>query len=447
MKYLLKILTERIMKNKIKKQFNYIFIISIIIPVLLIGSFPLIYIGTVMGTQSERALGVMEFDEDGIIYTSADNEKVLQNNFEQIRSKAHNYADKIEADGFWQDEVILADNEYVCMITVSSRQEDKTIYLCTYCDNSVKSNLFPIVVMSVLLLIVALLISYIVMAFYANFFSSRVIDLRKAMHDVSNENYEVPEEMTGEDEISQAYDDLRSMIEHIKDMDASVYEAKINTERFATEQQMMENKMLASQINPHFLYNTLEAIRMRAVSCDDTEVANAIKLLGKSMRYVLENTGTISVPLSKEMNYIVTYIKIIKFRFAEKINYSAEVDENIDIDSISVLPLMLQPVIENAVLHGLENVVNGNIKLTVKKSDEDNIIIKITDDGCGMNQEQLEEIRKKLNNPGDNPSKSIGLYNINQRIKLFYGEKYGMSVESTEGEGTEVSLNLPIRPL
>lgn len=445
MRYLLKILTEKIMKNKIKKQFNFIFIISIIVPVLLIGAFPLFYIGTVKATQKENAVGIVVIDDAGTSYnrTNAFPQDYVDFLLESIRENP----DAIATEKGWNGIMKSGDEKYSVCITTLGMVSGKKQYACAISNNDSFSNIDTVVLMSVLLLVVALLISYIVMAFYANFFSIRVGDLRKAMHDVSNENYEVPEEMTGEDEISQAYDDLRSMIERIKDMDASVYEAKINTERFATEQQMMEYKMLASQINPHFLYNTLEAIRMRAVSCDDKEVADAIKLLGKSMRYVLENTGTISVPLSKEMNYIVTYIKIIKFRFAEKINYSEEVDENIDIDSISVLPLMLQPVIENAVLHGLENVVNGNIKLTVKKKDEDNIIIDITDDGCGMSPEQVEEIRKKLNKPGDNPSKSIGLYNINQRIKLFYGEKYGMTVESTEGAGTKVSLNLPIRPV
>ncbi len=400
------------------------------------------YIGTVIGTHYDEIVGSIELDENGRVYSYTD--KYLLDNSGKILEFVKNHEEVIKYTKAWQGSVEFGDDDYYVSISLSGLSTDVMVFICAFSDKSTMS-MFNIILLCIMMLVLALLISYLVMSFYANYFSARVGELRKAMHNVSNEVYEVPKTLVGEDELSQAYDDLRNMIERIKEMDASVFEAKINAERFATEQQMMEYKMLASQINPHFLYNTLEAIRMRAISSDDKEVADAIKLLGKSLRYVLENTGTISVPLSKEMNYIVTYIKIIKFRFADKINYSSNVDESIDADNCSVLPLLLQPIVENAVLHGLENVVNGNIVMSVMKTDEDMMSITIEDDGCGMDEKQLTEIRQKLDNPGDIPGKSIGLYNINQRIKLFYGEKYGMQVESTLNEGTKVILNIPMR--
>lgn len=444
MRYLLTRLTEKIMKYKIKKQIHFVFIMSIVLPIMLVGAFPLFYTGSVMTTQYNEVVGSVVLDDTGKVYSSTDNE--LKANSGQILELAKEHADVIKYTSSWKGTVQFGSNKYYCSISLSGIENGKNIYVFSFSDRSFK-DMINIILLCLLLLIVALLIAYIVMSFYASYFSQRVGDLRKAMHAVSNEKYEVPKEMSGEDEISQAYDDLCGMVGRIKEMDASVYEAKINSERFATEQQMMEYKMLASQINPHFLYNTLEAIRMRAISCDDKEVANAIKLLGKSLRYVLENTGTISVPLSRELNYILTYIKIIQFRFADKINYSYTVDESIDADGCSVLPLLLQPIVENAVLHGLENVVNGNITLTVTPKDDDIMCITIADDGCGMDEEQLEAVRQKLNNPGDKTGKSIGLYNIHQRLKLFYGEQAGMSVESKLNEGTSIKLDIPMRTL
>ena len=179
-----------------------------------------------------------------------------------------------------------------------------TVYLYLYSDKNPR-----ILLICILIVVTGALISYIVITFFASHFSSRVNELRSSMHDVSNEDYDVPDSLRGNDEISMAYEELKKMAQLIKEKDAEMYETKIDAERFATEQQMMEYKMLSSQINPHFLYNTLEALRMRAISEKDRDVATGIKLLGKSMRYILDNTGTVSVPLQQELDYIENYIK------------------------------------------------------------------------------------------------------------------------------------------
>ena len=121
----------------------------------------------------------------------------------------------------------------------------------------------------------------------------------------------------------------------------------------------MEFQMLASQINPHFLYNTLEMIRMKAITVGDTETATAIKLLGKSMRYVLDNTGIEYTTVVKELSHIETYLQIQKLRFGERVNYEIRSEEDINLNKIKILPLLLQPIVENAILHGLEEVESG----------------------------------------------------------------------------------------
>jgi two-component system sensor histidine kinase YesM len=224
-----------------------------------------------------------------------------------------------------------------------------------------------------------------------------------------------------------------------------MYESRINAQRLQNAQQRMEMDVLASQINPHFLYNTLETIRMKAFKAGDRDVATAIKLLGKSMRYVLENTGTSSTVLKNELEYIETYLQIQKLRFSDRVNYKILIEEGLNTEEIEILPLLIQPIVENSIIHGLEEVEeNGQIRIEVDTGNNEFLRIKIEDNGCGMDPEQLEALRDKINTPHLNPSRNIGVYNINQRIRLCYGATYGIAIESEVAKGTRVILTLPL---
>jgi two-component system sensor histidine kinase YesM len=207
----------------------------------------------------------------------------------------------------------------------------------------------------------------------------------------------------------------------------------------------MEFKMLASQINPHFLYNTLESIRMKALTEGNRDVSNAIKLLGKSMHYVLENTGTSSTTLKKELDYISIYLSIQKFRFNDRVNYTLTVPEDMDLEEYQILPLLLQPIVENAILHGLEETEKGGlISIEVTAKDDELLIINIYDNGLGMAEEEVITLTDSFKQRKKQSASNIGLYNINQRIRLFYGDAYGMTIKSQPYEGTLVSLTLPL---
>lgn len=202
--------------------------------------------------------------------------------------------------------------------------------------------------------------------------------------------------------------------------------------------------MLASQINPHFLYNTLETIRMKAITAGNRDVANAILLLGKSMHYVLENTGTASTSLKKELDYISTYLAIQKLRFDDRVNYTLTVPEDMDPGEYQILPLLLQPLVENAILHGLADTeTDGRIVVAVSKKDDDLLLIDISDNGRGMDEAELDALEKGLQ-VQKTSSANIGIYNINRRIKLFYGSAYGMEIKSQPDKGTHITLTLPL---
>jgi two-component system sensor histidine kinase YesM len=233
-------------------------------------------------------------------------------------------------------------------------------------------------------------------------------------------------------------------VKNIKEKDAQVYASKLRDEQLQNEQQRMEMKMLASQINPHFLYNTLESIRMQALTAGNRDVANSIKLLGKSMRYVLENTGTKFITLQKEFDYIETYIAIQKMRFGSRVNFEMQLEVDIPLEEYQILPFLMQPVIENGIIHGLEGITENCLIRMNFSVVRGYLQVSVTDNGVGMNEEELTRLRENINKNTLNASTSIGLGNIDRRIKLCYGEQYGLSVRSVKGKGTTVVLRLPL---
>lgn len=318
------------------------------------------------------------------------------------------------------------------------------IYITVLDYNALKDTANIILFCSAIIVIAAI-VPLIIITLFTNRFSSRIVTLRKEMYKASQGDYNIIDSIPGDDELTEVFSDLKVMIQSINQMNIQMYEAKIQEQVLKNQQQVMEFKMLSSQINPHFLYNTLETIRMKALTEGNPDVANAIKMLGKSMHYLLENTGTSTTTLKKELDYISNYLTLQKLRFNDKVNYTLVYPPEMDLDEYFILPLLLQPIVENAILHGLEETEsNGQIRIEVSTEKNELLHITISDNGIGMTEEKLAALIQAMDTPKKGTSSNIGLYNINQRIKLFYGETYGMEIKSRPDEGTVVSLLLPL---
>lgn len=249
--------------------------------------------------------------------------------------------------------------------------------------------------------------------------------------------------ITGKDEIGRLSKDLNIMVENIKKLTKEVYEANFQKQQLLIWQKDMKLKVLANQINPHFLFNSLETIRMKAHIKGEEEIARIIMLLGKIIRKNLELDNQ-HVPLRSELELVENYLEIQKFRYGEKINY--QIEEFRHLENYLILPLLIQPVVENAIIHGLENKEGrGNVWIKfVRENGELRIIV--TDDGVGIDRKKLVKLQKILAKngiPGGIGRRKIGLLNVHQRIKLYYGEKYGLRVSSTHNQGTTVEIILP----
>ena len=333
--------------------------------------------------------------------------------------------------------------------TLLPYRSDSRIYICTM-NQDVYSRIHEIIMVCVLILSIALLLPVIVIHFFTGYFSGRIVTLRAAMHKVSSGDYNIPPSLSGEDEISEAFSDLVITVSQIQKQNAQMYEAQLAEKELLNRQQEMEYKVLASQINPHFLYNTLETIRMKAFTAGDREVAGAIKTLGKIMRYVLDNTGTKLATLEGGLDYIRNYLTIQKLRFGDRINFEIEVQEGIDPEKTYMIPLLMQPLIENAILHGLEEKEEGGlVRICIEKGilqkngeQKETLVICVSDNGCGMDGDELQELRVHMEQASKD-KRSIGLYNVNQRIRLSYGAPFEMKIESQKGEGTAITLVLP----
>lgn len=297
--------------------------------------------------------------------------------------------------------------------------------------------------------LIAIVLPCLVILLFARWFTRRVAHLKNAMHDAANGDLDTIAPFKGDDELSVIFEDLQNMIANVKEQQGRIYLSQLKEQALINQQQQMEFKLLASQINPHFIYNTLETIRMMALCDGARDVASATALFGKTMRYVLENTGTNQTTLDKELGYVENYLAIQKLRFDEKVNYALELAPGFDPSQVQILPLLLQPIVENAVSHGLkESPRQGMIRIRVWAREGKSLLIQVEDNGVGIPPQELESLRARLAGAPDSaPSSSIGLTNIYRRIKLFYGDAYSMDLESVPGEGTCVTLSLPLLPV
>jgi two-component system, sensor histidine kinase YesM len=310
--------------------------------------------------------------------------------------------------------------------------------------NQITNQTNKVITNSIVVISITIIFALFIIIYFSKTISERLNILRREMHRVVNGDFYIVSRIEGTDEIGELYQDLKTMIKSIKKLIEEVYMEKIQKEQLRASQKEAEFKMLANQINPHFLYNTLETIRMKAFCNGDKEIANIVKKLGKIMRRNLEVSGKI-VSLKSELDLIDSYLQIQAMRFEGMVKYELNIESSIKKDEYEILPLLLQPVVENAFVHGLEEKKEkGTIIIDILEKDNC-LIIKVNDDGVGIAPEKLEKINKKLIFSEENNGKSIGMINVNQRIKIHYGKQYGLSIESKFGKGTTVTLSLPIK--
>jgi two-component system sensor histidine kinase YesM len=202
--------------------------------------------------------------------------------------------------------------------------------------------------------------------------------------------------------------------------------------------------MLQSQINPHFLYNTLETINWMAVDLtkSDNKVSKAVTCLAQMFRNNVY-LGDYIIPIEQEIANTKNYLDILELRYGDIFEVIWEIDD--EIKHYSIIKICLQPIVENAVYHGLKpKGANGVLKIQGEINQKETIVFTISDNGIGMDDALLEEINRKLNDSENLMEDHIGIYNVNQRIKIVFGKQYGVVIESEDNLGTSVKIRIPV---
>lgn len=294
-----------------------------------------------------------------------------------------------------------------------------------------------VLVTGYLLIGLVFLLSLFILNRFIDHFNRRVLVLKESMTKVARGDFEIPEEVQGNDEISDIYHELQTTMGSLQNLLQERYQHELDQKNWEIVKKEAEFKLLASQINPHFLYNTLETIRMKALKNQDREVAETVKILSKLMRKALERDRD-EILLSEDLKFIEMYLQIQQLRFGDRIAYTIRQNTQAD---YWILPLLIQPIVENAFIHGIEK-VRGEVEVWIEVFEkESDLEIIIRDNGAGIEANRLATLRQMLAE-GEGANR-IGVNNVQQRIKHYYGEVYGLSIESVLGEGTQVTLHLP----
>lgn len=289
------------------------------------------------------------------------------------------------------------------------------------------------ILMTALVCIVAIIILTVLIA---GNLSRPIINLNNIIKEVGKGNFVHHFTVKRKDEIGQL---ARGVEEMIIDLQSLIK----RTTQSQLKQKEAEFKALQNQINPHFLYNTLESINMKAILNDQLEIAEMVSTLGRLFKLSI-NKGEAIVKLQHELEHVEEYMKIQKMRYQEKIDYHINFDSRLR--ELYTIKLILQPIVENAIYHGLENKATDGMIIIDGKIIENSILISIHDNGIGMENEELGRIQKVIKSleQVDSKMKNIGIKNVNDRLKLYFGEQYGLSIESVKGEGTTVHMKLPV---
>lgn len=285
---------------------------------------------------------------------------------------------------------------------------------------------------SILITVCGVAVSLLVSVFLSHRLSRPIRNLQKTMRMVEKGNFDVKTEIGQMNEIGQLGRTFNMMVGQIKNLMQEIIETQENKRKG-------ELQLLQAQINPHFLYNTLDSIIWMAEQQKHEEVVLMTSALAKLFRASITKDQEI-VPIRVEIEHIANYLLIQKMRYADKLNYElAFADEILPYRTLKIL---LQPFVENAIYHGIRNKPEPGTVTIRGYATANAVVFEVEDDGLGMTEDQLARIWERQVHP--DPGKGgIGIHNVNERIRLFFGPEYGIRIRSELAEGTCVSITIP----
>jgi two-component system sensor histidine kinase YesM len=287
---------------------------------------------------------------------------------------------------------------------------------------------------TIIIALATLIVAFLASLYFTNSIVRPISKLRSLMKKVEEGELLLRYQGKTNDEIGQLGNSFNNMVEEIDNLIQMVY-------REQKEKREAELKILQAQIKPHFLYNTLDTIQWMAQDRKADDIVEIVYALTQLFRIGLSK-GHEVISLGEEIQHVESYLVIQMARYEEKLSYHIDVPDRLR--GCSVLKIILQPLVENAIYHGIK-MKTGNGKILIEGRLEDKILVlSVADDGIGIPPDRLSRLNLDLNSQADSDqARGYGLYNVHERIRLTYGPSYGITVESHPGEGTRVIVRLP----
>ena len=301
--------------------------------------------------------------------------------------------------------------------------------------------------MVALLIVINLLLPTVIIILIEKSFSKRIKIIEGKLYKVGNEEFEIIEGDFGKDEIGELIDSYNIMVQKIKELIKMVIKKNEEKQTLELAKKNAELKALQSQVNPHFMFNTLESIRMRSLLKDEIETAEVIEHLAAILRKSLSWTED-DISIEEELLFVKQYVAIQEYRYGDKLLFSAFIMpgcEKYFIPKLSILTF-----VENACVHGMDDSAKEYVISVAISKDEENFFIEISDSGCGIRADKIEQLKqalKELNIERLTRSKSTGMLNALLRMNLYSEGTLQFDIDSTINEGTDITMQIPLNKM
>ncbi len=362
-------------------------------------------------------------------------------NLNTLEDRINEIRDNLEQTGHYKENIAMLESDIYILTELFQEEIQYYIYYETQNFEALRQRMNEQVTKVILTMIVALA-SIIIASFLMNVLLTDSIT--KPIRMLCEKTALVAKGDFTTRTYCENHDELSVLSDSFNDM-AIKLEQQVNSIRQEQENlRNMESKLLQAQINPHFLYNTLDTIIWLIEGSKNKEAINIVVSLSEFFRIVVSK-GKDLITIREEEIHIKSYLQIQQSRYSDILDYEITIPE--ELYQYQILKLTLQPLVENSLYHGIKMLrARGKITVIGQRMDED-IYFQVIDNGIGMDEEELNALRLAVELPGSEQSTGFGLANVNKRIKLNYGNLYGLDIQSKKGEGTVITIKIPLRPV
>lgn len=378
------------------------------------------------------------------ITTDPDSERWLQTllrNIDTLEARVDDIVVNLREGGHYDENIEMLDNNIYILTGLIQENIQYYIYYQTRNMEQMKIEVNQNVMTTTALMIVLIALLCVVAIFATRRVYDRMLsplnEVGEAADKIAGGDFSARVHIDTEDEIAALGDRVNAMASHLEQNVAQIREDE-------RKMRNAELRLLQEQINPHFFYNTMDTIVWLIEAGKSEEAEDMLVSLSNYFRLVLSQ-GREFIVIRDEIRHVKSYLEIQQVRYQDILNYEIDVAE--DIGSFGIQKMTLQPIVENALYHGIKNKRSkGTIWIRGKKQG-DNIVLTVEDNGAGMDGATLQALREKIEKPARQNDTGFGMANVNERIHMGFGPDYGIQVDSKEGVGTIVTLTLPAKSL